>query len=158
MFDDISTVFDDLDPDELIPASQLQRYARDEKVGLVSKVKTLYSRLVRTEERYDALTERLRHLQGLYARASTGHGNADSFNSMRNFHQGFQSLITELFDSEASAVRVDGGGLIIGTLGSGAREKASLCPGVLSKGICLLETVEEHESGQRCPGSTRLAR
>ena len=43
MFDDISTGFDDLDPDELIRASQLQRYARDDKVGLVSQVKTLYS-------------------------------------------------------------------------------------------------------------------
>lgn len=103
MFDDISTVFDDLDPDELIPSSQLQRYARDEQFGLVSEVQTLYRRLVRTEERYDALTERLRHLQGLYARAFTGHGNADSFNSMRDFHQVFQSLITELFDDSEQA-------------------------------------------------------
>ena len=103
MFDDISTVFDDLDPDELIPSSQLQRYARDEQFGLVLEVQTLYRRLVRTEERYDALTERLRHLQNLYARAFTGHGNPDSFNAMKDLHQSFKLLMFELFDASEQA-------------------------------------------------------
>jgi hypothetical protein len=105
----IGTVFDDLAPDEF-PASQLQRYAKDEKHGLVSEVKGLYSRLAKAEERNEYLMGRLKEFYRLYrlvqqkpdCQTLDNRQMIIDHTSNTNAAERLASLFSELFDAEAS--------------------------------------------------------
>ncbi len=107
----IGEVFDDLAPDAMIPASELQAYAKDERFGLESEVKDLHSRIRRAEERNETLVDRLRELYGLYRRAIApglikAHDMLASVMGPEEdvetppFFREFNALCSELFDDQ----------------------------------------------------------